>query len=301
MKRLSGYIAILLFLLVADGVCHAQKMEGDSIDLELDKYELLCDMCMSLKARIRQGENVSKAEAQTLINRFLNMNKTLKERENEMSAFQKMKFLIISQWFSTGKRPSYAEVSMFEPLPQVGHVDCPDVPLHTEGTCGPVLDHRSEKPALGKPYLMASVSFPDISYGLWAGYSHGRFGGYASFRSNYVFAKTSYECTSDGSMPQGGVFWANGHERTSNLMCSAGGLVRLNRSFSAYAGVGYGWRKLAWQDIDGAWAEVSDWTLDGAAFETGLLLSWDRFTFSAGVSTISFKSVSMTLGAGINF
>lgn len=300
MERLPVYIAVILFLLFADGTCRAQEVRQGSIDSELDRYEFLCDMCMDLKDRIRQGKNISKAEAKTLIDLFLTKNKELKSREHDMSEFQKMRFSVVSQWFSTGKRPSYADVALFGALPQVCQVDCPGR-INYDNLDYPVLEYRSEKPALGKYYCLASLSFPDISYGLWAGYSHGRFGGYASFRSNYVFDKPSYSCSSDGSLHQGGVLWTNGHERTSNLMCSAGVLLWLTRSVSAYVGAGYGWRRLAWQDIDGLWAEVSDWSFDGAAYEAGLLLSFNRFTVSAGVSTISFKSVSMTVGAGINF
>ena len=66
-------------------------------------------------------------------------------------------------------------------------------------------------------------------------------------------------------------------------------------------GAGYGFRKLAWEDVDGGWALVSDWSCSGFAAECGVIASWRRLAVSAGVSTISFRTASFTCGVGLRF
>ena len=88
-------------------------------------------------------------------------------------------------------------------------------------------------------------------------------------------------------------------ERTGNMAITAGFIAATCRWMAAYAGAGYGWRCLQWQDIDGNWAEVSDFSFRGLAVEAGLLFSYRRMAFSAGLSTISFKTASFTIGVGL--
>ena len=134
-----------------------------------------------------------------------------------------------------------------------------------------------------------------------AGYQHERWGGYLNFRSNYIFGTTSYSCTSDGVIEDGNRFWPSGKDRVSVMHVSAGVLAGVLDWLALYAGAGYGYRRLAWEDVDGSWALVSDWSRSGLAAECGVIPSWRNLTFSAGVSTISFKTVSFTCGVGIRF
>ena len=46
----------------------------------------------------------------------------------------------------------------------------------------------------------------------------------------------------------------------------------LSRPVRLYAGAGYGLRTLCWKDADGAWARVSDRSVHGLAFDTGLVI-----------------------------
>lgn len=60
------------------------------------------------------------------------------------------------------------------------------------------------------------------------------------------------------------------------------------------------WREeLDWQDADGHWARVLDYSRRGVSFEGGLLLDGKRFSFSAGCAWIA--APSLTLGAGVRF
>ena len=62
-------------------------------------------MCMDLRTRVSAGEQVSRSEAQTFINRFLALNRDIKAREQEMNPSQRRRFASIGQWFSTGVNP----------------------------------------------------------------------------------------------------------------------------------------------------------------------------------------------------
>lgn len=299
MKKLSAYISVVFLALCM--VCRAQEPVSSYIDSELDRYETLCGMCLDLKTRIRQGENVSKAEAEAFINRFLVLNRELKTREGQMTAAQKRRFSMVARWFSTGTKPSQLEDLAYDSLPARKPSGFPCCACTMEDGAQ-LLDVPFPDAAFrGKTYLMASVDVPDLSYGLWVGHLKYRWGGFLSFRSNYVFDKISYSCSSDGSLSGLGRFWGDGKKRQSNLMLTGGAMVGLNRWLSVYAGLGYGWRRTDWRDLDGEWVDVDDLSYKGMACDAGIILSRNRFAFSAGVSTISFKTVSMNIGLGVCF
>ena len=304
MRKLLGHILVLVLLLASSDVCNGQNISRSSMDGDIERYEMLCELCLNLKTRIRQGEDISKNEAQTFINRFLSMNKELKEKEHEMTAMQRRRFTAISLWFSTGQKLEVTEQVSSEDLPSVKTVAFSDI-LSVSPTAG-AIEHDgfgdSEATCLPhKTYILLTASYPDTSYGLSAGHTIGRWGIYGSFRSNYLSAETSYSCLSDGTLSDGSAFWSSGNACKSNMAAVAGGLFRLNRWATVYTGVGYGWRRMAWEDIDGRWADVSDWSLQGMAVDAGFMLSYKHLAFSAGVTSISFKSASMTFGLGLCF
>jgi len=312
MGKMSGHILIVVFLLASFVVCHSQEASRN-LDREIARYEMLCEMCLDLRTRIRQGEDVSRNEAETYINRFLAMNRNLKAREADMSLSQIRWFNSISQWFSTGERPSEVDLSDEDKLPReaaLPSVHMAQFPVSLTALRSSDVDWgdvtrlgSTVRPSFQKKgYALLSMSAPDFALGLSGGFMYGRIGGYASVRSNFQFDnEVSYSCLSDGSMPSKGMFWSSGEVRQSNLTVSAGILAGLDRWASLYAGAGYGWRKIAWEDVDGAWAEVSDISHEGLAVDAGLIFTIHRLALSAGVSTISFKTVSFNLGIGICF
>ena len=281
METLFRHIFCVAILLLVTFFAAGQER---SIDERLDMYEDLCGQCMELKSKVAAGEQVSREEAQSLIDSFLNMNKSLKSHESEMSAAQQRRFASIGEWFTTGVRPE-AIIGNVEGNEAVADIR-PDV---------------TEASKRGDVFLLASLSAPDMAYGLMAGYQHRRWGGYLAFRSSFTSCKTSYSCTSDGNLGNGCQIWPSGNERRSNLMVSGGVLAGATKWLTVYAGAGYGFRKLAWEDVDGDWAAVSDWSRSGVAAECGLIVSWRRLAVSAGVSTISFRTASFTCGVGVRF
>lgn len=271
------------------------------LEEELLSYEKICRMCLSLRTRINAGEQVSRDEAETTIDLFVAMNRKLKVLENDMTVLQRQRFRDIGEWFTTGirpERPSLLPTIVCAAQPVL--MSCASENLLAE----PVQMFREsvmagdDSPSC-RYFALAELAAPDFSYGLRIGAIGRRLGGYAAYRSNFTSANPSYECTSDGRLPNGGMIWASGTERTGNMAITAGFIAATCRWMAAYAGAGYGWRCLQWQDIDGNWAEVSDFSFRGLAVEAGLLFSYRRMAFSAGLSTISFKTASFTIGVGL--
>ncbi len=292
-------VAVLAGFLVFQHL-HAQE----SLEAELERYEAVCRMSMELKDRIEEGEQISRNEAEATIGLFLAMNKRLKSHESDMTAVQRRRFNDIGEWFRTGARPVRPE-----PLPLViksfpeiasscisGHqLLKPEPPISEKSV------HKSQMPVSPSYTLLAEFSAPDFSGGLRFGIMGRRAGGYASVRSNFCFVKSDYSCFSDGSLPNGSRIWPSGKERLNNMSVTAGALYRAAERLDVYAGAGYGFRTLYWQDMENDWVEVSDWTRRGLAVEAGLIFSYRKLSFSAGLSTIAFSTAAFTMGVGLQF
>lgn len=301
MKMPFRYILTLIFLLVPFLVASAQ--DTASLDAELDRYEVLCGMCMDLRTRINEGESVSRSEAQAFINRFLSMNRTLKEKEAEMTAVQRKRFASIGQWFSTGVKPQLPlPVEPVEPFVYNGRIE---VLSTNDGPMFPAAVPVVELPDTFGPdkeiILLAEMAVPSMSYGLRAGLMKGRFGGYVSFRSDFRPDDYSYTCRSDGTLEGGGVFWSGGESRSSSLSVNAGLLMKVAPWLSGYVGAGYGRSSYMWQDLNFRWVQVSDISYRGLAAEAGVVLSFNDLVFSAGLSSVSFRTLDFTFGVGISF
>lgn len=300
MKSAVIHIMVLILCLFPFQVAKAQE----SLDSELERYERMCKVCLDLKARMAAGEQISREEAKATIDFFLTTNKRLKSKEQEMTALQRQRFRAVGEWFSTGIRPQITFGA--ESLPAL---EC-SLPsrIVADDIAGILMPQRDiEMPPSVRLWkyrtdfiLLAEMSAPDLSYGLRAGVKGRTFGGYLAFRSNFVDSSFDYTCHSDGTIENGGIFWPGGAERTVSFAASAGFLAQAATWLTFYAGVGYGSRKLLWQDIDGGWAEVSDWSAKGLALEAGAIFRWNRMTFSAGVSSVQFRTCSATVGVGLS-
>lgn len=302
-KKTIGHILLYLLLFFRLHCVQAQEVSAVLLDERLERYELLCGMCMELKTRIAEGENVSKTEAQAFIRRFLDTNRELKACEVQMTAVQRRRFAAVGRWFSTGELPTYQAPEIPEVAPVPYGCLMSSLP---SSIASPSADALQVPPSPSPPgpegiYLLAGMSVPDLSYGLMAGYLHRSLGFFASFRSNFISKDASYSCTSNYSLPDGSAFWASGGRTYGNLFSAAGMLVRASGNFVVYAGAGYGYRKLYWEDIDGEWACVSDWSHSGIAVETGGIFRWRQLAVSAGISTTAFRSCSFTCGVGVCF
>ena len=82
---------------------------------------------------------------------------------------------------------------------------------------------------------------------------------------------------------------------------TAGAIFPTVGNLSIYAGAGTGRWTLTWMDIDSEWAKVADLSHKGIAAEAGIVAGWKFLVFSAGVTTVKFKTLQANVGVGVRF
>ena len=142
--------------------------------------------------------------------------------------------------------------------------------------------------------------FPDLSYALLAGLGGPRTGGYLRAESNFQAVSPAYDCLSDGSTGYG-VIWTSGARKVSCFSFTGGLWYACTDWLTLRAGAGYGQRIVCWQDTQGAWARVRDYSVAGLAVDTGLVFRIGNVALSLGGGTIAFRHYSFSLGVGFAF
>lgn len=299
MKKASRHILCTICVFLSVFLMHGQDagIRQTETDEMLDQYELICKDCLELKIKADTGIPVSRNEATRLIGSFVSMNNEIRAGYESMNPSQKRRFEGITRWFSTGSRPSamdHQPVAVMTPF-STQLLDMPhDIPLPPHIGAYKVRKRRLDT------YVLATSSVPDFAYGAMIGLTAGRWGGYARFKSNFTTCTSSYSCFGDGTINRGIPFWPSGNSSKSVMTASAGIMYRTNRWLCLYGGTGYGTSMLYWEDIDGKWAKVDDYSIKGITVETGLLASWKFMTFGMGVSSTAFRRVSFDLSLGFN-
>ena len=295
-------------------------------DGRLTRYELLCKECLELKDLVAEGKQISRAYASDKIAGFVAMNREIKAASDSLTPLQVSRFEMINRWFSTGKRPMALDhVLMTGDLPEMtGQAVCmtsrqkevsikilsaPSEPRTDEYfNDTQTRQHGGIEDKIIDTYIMAGFSLP-VSYGLMIGLKESGnsgqkgllWGGYMHFRSNFRFTETAYSCLGNGKLDNGLSFWGTGNSQRNNLAATVGVLAGPLRWMDIYAGAGYGQSSLIWEDIDGSWACVSDFTHKGLALEAGLITSWRSLCLGIGISTINFRTASLDLSVGVRF
>jgi hypothetical protein len=136
------------------------------------------------------------------------------------------------------------------------------------------------------------------SFGLMAAGAYKHWGVWIAWRSNFTPTGASYDITGDGRTASG-KFWGNGQSRFGVWSVSGGPLWSPLPWLGFYAGAGYTREELDWQDAQGAWARVRDYSLSGVAAEAGALLRWRHLSFSLGCSWHDYST--LTAGVGVHF
>lgn len=304
MRFALGHILVLLSALFLTLTVKGQSQSD--LDKRLNRYELLCSECLDLRTKVNSGERVSRTEAASLINRFVAMNAEIKADSTLMTRNQKARFEAISQWFTKGSRPKMLDygirIEQLRPAP-VGKASTADMTLLTSTSTEPLQGGLTNFIIRPQYLVLGTASLPDMSFGVIMGIRNPhktRWGGYVHFKSDFDFTRTTYSCTSEGELENGSSFWPGGKSRTSVLSATAGGMVEINRWISLYAGAGYGYDRLIWDDIEGNWTEVSSHSASGISTEVGALINWRRMVFGLGISSVQFQTAAVDISIGIH-
>lgn len=141
---------------------------------------------------------------------------------------------------------------------------------------------------------------PSTSYGLMVGVVK-KWGWYLKAKYDFKSQETDLECNAEGMTPDGNALWFTGEGIGTRLAITTGVMYRLTTPLYMYVGSGYGYRKLAWETVEGSWAKNSDDSCNGIEADLGLVFRTKNFAFSAGVQSNSFKYFEATFGVGIMF
>jgi hypothetical protein len=128
----------------------------------------------------------------------------------------------------------------------------------------------------------------------------GKAGFYVKGRSDFKHCPYDYTCSGNGTTASGFI-WTSGKSIRSAWSVGAGGIVPLGGPFSLYAGPLYGSRSTLWEDWEGRWAKVEDYSAKGPGADAGILFRKGRFIAEAGAGTVMFRTVSLEIGLGICF
>ena len=130
----------------------------------------------------------------------------------------------------------------------------------------------------------------------------GKWGGVLSAGSNFQFRKGQYEALSSGLRTDGdGFIWPDGDTSISHFSVSAGVSCAVFGFMSPYVTAGYGQRTIYWKDTDGQWARIRDLSAEGLFLSAGLLFGWKRFSAGISLSSVAFRTMGFSVGAGIQF
>ncbi len=159
-------------------------------------------------------------------------------------------------------------------------------------------------------FIIPQIGFsPEWNAGAMLGvkFKNSNMGIYASYRSNFTFVSSDLSIDSSEEPSH-----LTGSHKVSLQSATAGLLFQFSETprINLYAGAGYGNRNVYWQTTSNQWAEVTDRTTKGLALEAGIIYSpvVDKsnaekpgISLSAGLSTISFKTIGLTIGIGLSF
>ena len=297
MKCILRLFLSLFLLIPAQGVLFSQEHRGPDWNELLDRYERICMMCLNLREENGSAADGWTGQLSEVLNELNNLKNELTGLDDKMPAYARRRFASIRQMYSTGvieasrpvEWPSYLPVVMADPAARA--------PI--SGLMGSL----SAIPPVEAWHWTLSASLlvlPEFSAGFMAGYTNGKLGAYAAFRSNYSWHDTSYSALSDGTAGTGRI-WTTGAKAVDRGFLTAGPVFKLTDRLSLFGGLGYGMRRLCWEDSEGAWVEVSDSSVKGFCTELGASYNIGRCVVSASWLSLPFSYNALALSLGWSF
>lgn len=294
MRRIPGlFLAIFMLFATHVPLCSQERSAREWDDL-LDRYERICKMCLELK--VDAGADVPAERMNTLLGELDNLKSEFGKVGDLMPAAARLRYEAIREMYSSGIVAD-TKVPVVPVLPRLMAV--PPAFTAPSAPANPYEPHPACIAYSWTVYASALV-LPEFSAGLGGSYMRGNYGVYAAVRSNFSNHRPSYSALSDGTSISGPV-WVSGRTAVDRIIVNAGPVFRLTRNLSAYLGLGYGMRRLCWEDSEGLWLEVSDASNKGLCTELGVSCSFGRFVLSAGWLSLPFSYNALTVAAGWSF
>lgn len=316
MRNILGHILLCLALCFVSGAVVAAMPQIGNYDKALDKYAVICDRCVELRARVESGQSVRMEELKGLLAELSSLRKTLSNASGKMSGAQTERFEAIKAKYLQGMtalgkkqgRPAFRTIPKIELVTEPVEVTSQtsrSVPLR-QAQRPEVQTQRPEemREKYSKPFKLAILAdagiFPTPSYGAMAVATWNGVGAYANYRGNFRKNEYSYTCTSGGDTEYGRI-WATGNARASRTVATAGFAMFTSRRFGFRAGAGMTSYTLCWEDVSGQWAKVKDKSFKCPAVDAGIFLNFNPLIVSAGVFSDFSGHADVQLGIGVRF
>lgn len=286
---------MLLYLLVpVQGVLFSQERRGPDWDLLLDRYERICKMCLELRADNARGADERLPEVLKELN---GLKSELNGLDDKMPAYARRRFAAIRHMYATGTIEDAGPAGWPSSLPELKAVPAVWAPA-SELTRA--LSVVPREPSWHWTISASFLVLPEFSAGMMASYTNGKFGAYAAFRSNFSRHDIAYSGLSDGTSGSSYI-WATGVQGVDRNFLTAGPVLKLTDRLSLFGGLGYGTRRLCWEDSEGAWMEVSDASHKGLCGELGASYCLGRCVISASWLSLPFAYNALSLSLGWSF
>jgi hypothetical protein len=263
----------------------------------LDRYEFICRQCLDLQKRKDAGEDIPSRKLLVLLDELEQLREQIKDVTDKMPPVARRRFEAIRRMYASGNyyntRP--LEASSL-PIP---------VTCSTPSTLPDILHQRPGTPAQENRYpsflaISVSVLAPEPAYGAMVSHWSQKWGWYAAFRSNYSFHRTAYDALSDGTVGKTRI-WASGRSATDRTFITAGPALRLKEHWGVFGGLGYGFRRICWEDSERNWMRIADASSSGLSVEAGISWIHPRFTLSAGWISLPLSYHALALSVGYAF
>ena len=332
MRNIPGHILLCLVLMLCIGARAAAMPQGDNYDKALDKYAVICDRCVELRAKVESGQNIQMESLKALLAELSSLRKTLSNASGKMSEVQAERFEAIKAKYLQGmksfekkpSRPAFNSVTRIEPVTEPVEVSYsytsskslrqalrPEKRLDV-GSRQPTESRRlkpsrqrlSSQIVSSKPFRFAVLAdagiFPTPSYGVMAVATWKGIGVYVNYQSDFRKNEYSYVCTSEGDTEYGRI-WATGKSREDRTVATAGLAIFTSRRFGFYAGAGMTSYTRCWEDVSGQWAKVEDKSFRSLAADAGIFLTFNPLSLSLGVTSDFSGRADVRVGIGVRF
>lgn len=283
---------MVLSILFVDIPAHAQSSSWDS---SLDSFEAICHKCIDLKRRISAGERVPSDSLSAVLNQVGILRERLQAVSGDMNSVQKRRLQCIKDMYRNGE--AFSTVSWIE-LPDASCLPISLTPAYVAPFSPEPIIYEAPRRTGISPFVVAGV-LPDFYAGLGVRYrpGYGPWGAYVKGASNFIFRQARYTCLSDGTVDDGSALWVSGRKSISFLSVTAGVHYSFTPQWGGFAGAGWAFRKLYWEDSFSNWVEVSDRSYTGVALEAGVSFKpFENIGFLGGVTAIPFGFASVFFG-----
>lgn len=126
-----------------------------------------------------------------------------------------------------------------------------------------------------------------------------KLGWYGKFKTNLNFKEDNSQELSE-LKPVDLIFW-NGKYSKGRISGTGGAIWRLNDFCFPYIGCGYGKRWVIWETANGTKSKISEYSYQGLESEAGVIIRYNRFLLSGGLSLNNASHLEINLGTGLSF